>query len=576
MMDNFYKKSLIYMMTIVFFLAGVIPGTIGYTGEMSVQSFNDDYVNAYWKFDEGSGTTAHDSAHDYDGTIYGATWVTGYSGKALDFDGVNDYVSFDDHAKDELGFNKSDDAIFSFYFKSSSSDKGIIYSICRGDAYGYNPGTHIALNANGTIELKVWRLGCGLLTYTDHSYNDGDWHYVEARYDGVYSHEDDCIGRIYVDGDLDGTSTYPVCAFYSDNFRYAQIGKNSSDSTEFFDGVIDEFKIINYPGGNEQAAPVIDGPTSGNTGVEYDYTFTTDDPEGDEIWIKIDWGDGDVTGWLGPYDSGEVVTKSHSWDDAGTYSIKAKSKDIWHESDWSDSYEVEIVVVENHPPNTPANPDPEDEETNVDINHDLSWTCSDPDGDSLTYDVYFGTSSNPPRVKEGQSATTYNPGTMDYSTKYYWKIKAIDEHGATKTGPIWEFTTAEEGANQPPGAPDVDGPTQGKVEVEYDYTFVTSDPEGDDVYYRIDWGDGQVEDWFGPHDSGKTVTKSHTWSSQETYTIKAKAKDADGAESGWGELTVTISNKNKAFTNPVFIRFLERLSERFPIVFKMLNHLLEL
>jgi histone H3/H4 len=44
-------------------------------------------------FDEGSGTIANDeSGHGNDGTIYGATWTTGVSGKALEFDGSNDYV----------------------------------------------------------------------------------------------------------------------------------------------------------------------------------------------------------------------------------------------------------------------------------------------------------------------------------------------------------------------------------------------------------------------------------------------------------------------------------------------------
>jgi hypothetical protein len=44
-----------------------------------------------WKFDEGSGGTAYDSASDNDGTIYGASWTTGQIGGALDFDGSNDY-----------------------------------------------------------------------------------------------------------------------------------------------------------------------------------------------------------------------------------------------------------------------------------------------------------------------------------------------------------------------------------------------------------------------------------------------------------------------------------------------------
>jgi hypothetical protein len=53
---------------------------------------------AHWKFDEGSGGTAYDSAGDNDGTIYGATWTTGQIDGALDFDGSNDYVDVADSA----------------------------------------------------------------------------------------------------------------------------------------------------------------------------------------------------------------------------------------------------------------------------------------------------------------------------------------------------------------------------------------------------------------------------------------------------------------------------------------------
>ena len=76
----------------------------------------------------------------------------------------------------------------------------------------------------------------------------------------------------------------------------------------------------------------------------------------------------------------------------------------------------------NTAPNSPSNPDPYDGETGVDINHDLSWSCSDPDGDTLTYDVYFEAGDSTPDVlvSNDQSSTTYDPGTMSYSTHYYW------------------------------------------------------------------------------------------------------------------------------------------------------------
>jgi len=95
----------------------------------------------------------------------------------------------------------------------------------------------------------------------------------------------------------------------------------------------------------------------------------------------------------------------------------------------------------NNPPNTPSSPSPLNHATGVSVNTDLSWTGGDFDvGDTVTYDVYFGTSSSPPLVSNDQSGTMYDPGTLAY-TKYYWKIIATDNHGASTAGPLWDFST---------------------------------------------------------------------------------------------------------------------------------------
>ena len=47
----------------------------------------------WWRFDEGSGIVAADSSgNGNNGTIFGATWVTGKYGQALSFDGTGNYI----------------------------------------------------------------------------------------------------------------------------------------------------------------------------------------------------------------------------------------------------------------------------------------------------------------------------------------------------------------------------------------------------------------------------------------------------------------------------------------------------
>ena len=108
------------------------------------------------------------------------------------------------------------------------------------------------------------------------------------------------------------------------------------------------------------------------------------------------------------------------------------------------------IAANNNPPNEPNNPFPPNGGNGIDVNADLSWSCSDPDGDSLTYDIYFRSTNPPPQVVWRQSEKSYDPGEMDLNTTHYWKIVAWDEHDASTSGSIWSFTIKEESNNQAP------------------------------------------------------------------------------------------------------------------------------
>jgi formylglycine-generating enzyme required for sulfatase activity len=97
----------------------------------------------------------------------------------------------------------------------------------------------------------------------------------------------------------------------------------------------------------------------------------------------------------------------------------------------------------NNPPNPPFNPFPVDGDVDQSLNVDLTWAGGDPDGDAVTYDVYFEDNNPSPNisVSDDQANTTYDPGMLDPNTHYYWQIVAQDEHGATTNGLVWDFTT---------------------------------------------------------------------------------------------------------------------------------------
>ena len=124
--------------------------------------------------------------------------------------------------------------------------------------------------------------------------------------------------------------------------RFAVIGAYSDDNENGVDaGAAYIFESINYA----PSTPNITGTVNGNPGVEYTYTFNSVDPEGDNVYYYIIWDDGYVETWDGPHSSGQEVDISHTFANQGTYTIKAKARDIYgSESDWG---ELEVNIPRN-------------------------------------------------------------------------------------------------------------------------------------------------------------------------------------------------------------------------------------
>lgn len=95
--------------------------------------------------------------------------------------------------------------------------------------------------------------------------------------------------------------------------------------------------------------PNVTGPVYGRPGVEYTFCIQgVTDPEGDMIYALWDWGDGNFSGWLGPFNSGETFCASHAWSQEGTYMIKVKCKDIYgSENAWSNPF---TIIIEAEKP----------------------------------------------------------------------------------------------------------------------------------------------------------------------------------------------------------------------------------
>jgi hypothetical protein len=147
---------------------------------------------------------------------------------------------------------------------------------------------------------------------------------------------------------------------------------------------------------------------------------------------------------------------------------------------------------------------------------------------------------------EGYSALFY----FEYTeTPYYHTAQDTIEHinasYAVKNMRLIFATLAElAGAGQsssPPAPPVLTGPTDGMINELYSFDAVTTEPDGEDVYYYFDWGDGTNSGWLGPYPPETPITAQNSWTSLGTYTVRVKARDIYYASSDWSNpLNITI------------------------------------
>jgi len=399
--------------------------------------------------------------------------------------------------------------------------------------------------------------------YTNLSWTGGDPNDDDVTYNVFFEEGDETpdvlvsenqTETIYEPGDLEfGTS------YYWQIVAYDELGLSAT-------GEVWDFTTRTNDAPYTPSDP---SPADGAVDIEInvDLSWSGGDPDGDEVTYDVYFG----TSSPPPLAAEDITEESY---DPGilefdtTYYWQIVAWDIF---DYSATGPIwSFTTEENLPPYEPSDPDPPDGATGVNIEKILTWTGGDPNtADIVTYDVYFGTSSPPPLEAEGLTQAAYDPGTMVLDTKYYWQIVSEDSQGLTTSGPIWSFTTEEE-PNEPPNAPDIDGPLSGDPGTSYDFIFNAVDPDGHDVKYYIDWGDGNTDE-TGLNPSGEDVTVSHTWTKSGKYTITAYAEDSKGSTGPSSTFQVTMP-KDKAFNSP-FLQFLHSHPYLFLLLQKLIQQL---
>ncbi|MHC4660030.1 MAG: LamG domain-containing protein, partial [Planctomycetota bacterium] len=223
-------KKLIYLVCFVFVVGvaltsqvdAALPGLVG-----------------WWKFDDGSGTTAKDSSRNgHDGTLNGdPQWVAGQLGGALDFDGAGDFV--------EVPHNPSlsitNEITIAAWTNMRGNASGEMAIVSKG-GWSANDLPYELTETPGSIIYWQFYDDGGRDNCAPPSPPVDEWHHIAATYDGT-------IFKCYIDGQL--AQEWGYVGKMPENTASVTIGRRSRGGTSF-NGMIDEVAIFNRALGAEE------------------------------------------------------------------------------------------------------------------------------------------------------------------------------------------------------------------------------------------------------------------------------------------------------------------------------------
>jgi hypothetical protein len=213
-------------------------------------------VVGWWKFDEGNGTTAYDSAGDNHGTLSGdPDWVPGQVGShALDFDGDQDCVTAADN-NDSLDI---DDNITITAWVKLNNLNAYYFLVTK------QPSGTAAINYPGNYEFRI-KVATGHLqllhqtstgqTYSTYTSTSGIG--VETWYHVAVTLTEGGDVNFYINGLPAGTSSQSG-TFGILNDEPVRIGTRK-DTYSYFDGTIDDVRIFDYELNADEITQVYQG-----------------------------------------------------------------------------------------------------------------------------------------------------------------------------------------------------------------------------------------------------------------------------------------------------------------------------
>jgi hypothetical protein len=421
----------------------------------------------WWKFDEGSGTVAHDSSgKGNDGTASGnPAWVTGHFGAALGFDGSNDYLDCGNNPS--LNLTTWTVAFWLNVNQNKNYNGFVIKGLDAAENY------EVLGFADGSFHFPI--------TFTDGSRTflnspagaivPGEWAHFAYSYDSKEGR------KLY----KNGVSIFAAAESKTPQASTASLTiGNEQPMSRYVDGVMDDVRIYNHALTEGEILGAMGGLTEA-----WPYAFSPSPADGaynKDTWVSLSWKPGaravSHDAYLGenfadvnsgapstfrgnqaaaslivglglpgdPYPGGLVPGTTYYWriDEVNT----AHPNSPWKGPVWRFSI----------PPRTAYDPIPADGAESVALNSKLAWTAG---FGAKLHTVYVGTDfdtvSNATTGGAMSGTASYSPPSLKAGQVYYWRVDETNPPNTYK-GQVWSFTT--------PGAVGKPHPANGNADAE--------------------------------------------------------------------------------------------------------------
>jgi hypothetical protein len=253
-------------------------------GLVAVAKLEDDLdgLVAHWTFDDGVGTTVKDLAGGLDGTLTNFTnadagWVEGKFGKALQLNGINEYVLVP--ATDDLSLQVL--TLSAWVQAANFAQDGFIYE----KTVGGQINSHYSLYFQGNDQMNFRLVSGGNLNDTiipaAVNFNANEWNHIAATYDGT-------VKSLYVNGDL-VTAMPSLITLPAAGSGVSTIGALGTGSDYFFNGKIDDLRIYDRAIAEADIHKLMKTAgidTSQATVRPYVMTYTSTDSSGNTVTVN--------------------------------------------------------------------------------------------------------------------------------------------------------------------------------------------------------------------------------------------------------------------------------------------------